>query len=133
MPLVPEAFNGGSGVFSHIHPGGHHLRQLPIVIDHVSDFDVRLQRVPRLKDSQDHFLAAVVVRMGFAGIDDLDPAAGGGDVLQSIQVAEYQVTPLVGSVAPGEPDRQVTHLHARVGDTVDVLDELPRGLVVRLP
>ncbi len=36
-------------------------------------------------------LAALVVRMGLAGVDDLEAADLGGDVLQAFQVAEQQV------------------------------------------
>src|SRR4029078_8772731 len=71
--------------------------------------------------------------MSFAGIDDLELADAGGDVFQALEVVEHQVTALVGGVPAGKADSRVARIHADVGNAVDMVDELPLGLVVCLP
>ena len=54
-------------------------------------------------------------------------------MFQPIEVAEQQVPAFVDGVPASEADRQVARVHADVGHAVDVINELPLGLVVRLP
>ncbi len=64
------------------------------------------QRLFRLEDAADNILAAAVVRMRFASVDDLKMSGVLRDLAQAVQVREDQIRALVSRGTPRKTDRE---------------------------
>ena len=99
----------------------------------VADANVILERIPRLEYTLDQFLARLIVRMGLAGVNDLQAASLGRNPAHPIQVAEEKVRALVSRRPPREPECQQVRIQPGIGLAVDELNQLPLGRRVGLP
>ena len=99
----------------------HQLADFHIVVFQVGDLDVGAQHLLGAVNPLDHFLAGIILGMGFAGINDLQTAVCRRDRFESLHVGEKQVGALIGRRAASKTDGQNIDIDARVGFLIDVL------------
>src|SRR5690606_11412646 len=95
--------------------------------------ELALQLRDLREDLPDEVLAAPVVRMRLAAVDDLDRPGAAVQREQALQVVEQQVGPLVGRRTTGEADREGVREQARAGALVDPGDQVLLRRLVRRP
>jgi len=109
------------------------LPEFPIVVGKVGNVDLALQRVARSPDALDEFLALLIVRVRFAGIDHLELAGPCGDGFEALDVVKEKVRAFVGSDATGEAECQDVRVHDGFRLAVNAVEELTFGLLMRIP
>src|SRR5579859_1082652 len=115
MPLVPLASRGNCGVLSQ--------RSTPAVIfpptsmlvvekDGVNGF---LECFFRFENFPDEFLAAAVVRVRFAGVNDLEFSRVLGDFAEAVEIGKNQVRPFIASSTACEADGEDVGIELEAG------------------
>src|SRR5712671_4424309 len=133
MPLVPEASSGYCGVLSQIDAGSDLAAHFHVVLVEKNNGNGFTQRLLGLKNSADNVLAAAILRMGLAGVNDLKFSRSLSNLAQAVQVREDQVGALVSSGAAGEADGKSVRIKGQACFLADGFKELMFGNQMRRP
>ena len=99
----------------------------------IGDFDFVAQQIAGAEYFSNLLFPGFVLRMGLAGVDDLQTAAPASDRFESLYIRKQKISALVRGRAPRKADRKHVHIHPRVGFEINMMEQFPFCRGMRLP